>query len=233
MIVILRNMKSRLVGNIHLIVGSAVVVPHVLQLLRGEGIEVKANPDIYVRVYQRFGIDDARELRDRSNMRAIGNSRRVFIIATTGLTSEAQNALLKTLEEPPADALFFIIVPAPEMLLSTLRSRAQVLDIRMSDIHSMDVGHPYIDADTFLAAPAAKRLEMLSPLLEKDEDDKHDIGPILAFLSTLERRIAGVAPGSSKRDALEAVYRARKYANDKGALVKKLLEQLALLAPKI
>src|SRR3989338_4442292 len=120
-------MKTPLVGNVHLIAGTAAVVPQVLGLLKDEGISVEGNPDIYVREYPRFGVDDAIELRDRSNKRPLAGSQRFFIIATPGLTGEAQNALLKTLEEPPADAAFFIIVPAPELLLPTLRRRAQIL----------------------------------------------------------------------------------------------------------
>ena len=68
---------------------------------------------------------------------------------------------------------------------------------------------------------------MLKPLLEKDEDDKRDIGKIVAFLSALERAL------KRKPEGLHAIYRARKYIGDKGALVKPLLEQVALLVPKI
>lgn len=230
-------MKPLIVGNTQLVAGGAEAVPTILELLESQGVRTEANPDIYVREYKTFGVDDAIELRDRSNRRPIAGARRFFIIATPGMTTEAQNALLKTLEEPSADAAFFIIVPAPELLLPTLRSRAQILSLDTEGQKHV------IDAKTFLAATPHKRLEMLAPLLEKDDDDpekprghgagKRDIGSILTFLSSLERRIANTAPGNGKRDALSAVYRARKYMSDKGALVKPLLEQVALLVPKL
>ncbi|MSU73751.1 hypothetical protein EXS56_01270 [Candidatus Kaiserbacteria bacterium] len=215
-------MKTRLVGNVHLVAGTAGAIPHILSLLKADGVAVEGNPDIYVREYQRFGVDDAIELRDRSNRRPIAGLQRFFIIATPGMTNEAQNALLKTLEEPPADAAFFFIVPAPEMLLLTLRSRAQILVLE----HTEGAEHS-IDAKAFLAAAPQERLDMLKPLLEKDEDDKRDIGKIIGFLSSLEKRLG------KKPDGLHAIYRARKYIGDKGALVKPLLEQVALLVPKI
>jgi len=221
-------MQTQLVGNVHLVAGTALAIPQVLSLLKSGGIEVVGNPDIYVREYRAFGIDDAIELRDRSNKRPVAGLQRFFIIATPSMTNEAQNALLKTLEEPPADAAFFFIVPAPETLLLTLRSRAQILTLAHSEENADS-----IDAKAFLAAVPQKRLDMLKPLLEKDEDDKRDIGSILTFLSSVERKIASSASGIPKRDALKAVYLARKYMGDKGALVKSLLEQLALLAPKI
>ncbi len=224
-------MQSSLVGNVHLVAGGAEVIPRILSLLKGEGRKTEGNPDMYVREYQRFGIDDAIELRDRSSKRPVAGSHRIFIIATAGMTSEAQNALLKTLEEPPADAVFFFVVPAPETLLQTLRSRAQILTL----VHTGEKEQT-IDAKTFLAAPSQKRLDMLKPLLEKDEDDKRDIGNIIRFLSSLEQLLEKNPEGLARRvttEGLHAIYRARKYIGDKGALVKPLLEQIALLAPKV
>ncbi len=205
----------------HLVAGTAAAIPHILDVLKASGVSTEGNPDIYTREYRTFGVDDAIELRNRSNRRPIAGSQRFFIVATPGMTGEAQNALLKTLEEPPADAAFFIIVPAPEMLLPTLRSRAQILTLESVGAEDS------IDTKAFLAAASQERLDMLKPLLEKDDDDKRDIGKIVAFLSALEQRLA------KKPEGLHAIYRARKYIGDKGALVKPLLEQVALLVPKV
>src|SRR3989344_2883347 len=233
-------MKTGLVGNVHLVAGTAAVIPHILDILRANGVSTEGNPDIYTREYKAFGVDDAIELRDRSGRRPIAGSQRFFIVATPGMTTEAQNALLKTLEEPPADAAFFIIVPAPEMLLPTLRSRAQILTLAQGGVENL------IDAKAFLAATSQKRLDMLKPLLEKDEDDKRDIGNIVSFLSALEQRLLKKTLGrnplcrspmgetaTGEAEGLHAIYRARKYISDKGALVKPLLEQVALLVPKV
>ena len=231
-------MSTHLVGNTHIIAGNAEILPQLLAFLEGEGIKISGNPDIYVHEYKYFSVDDARALRDRASLRpvrasaspteALAKVGRVFVIAAPDMNHNAQNALLKILEEPHADAMFFFIVPAPEMLLATFRSRAQILVLARTE-----QGEHAVDAKAFLAAAPQKRLDMLKPLLEKDEDDKRDIGSILTFLSSLERTIAGLVPSAGKRDALEALYRARKYMGDKGALVKPLLEQVALLVPKV
>ncbi|MDO8514810.1 MAG: hypothetical protein Q7S50_04665 [bacterium] len=218
-------MQSRLVGNVQLVAGDANLIPEVLALLKDNGMKVEGNPDVYVREYKYFSVDDARELRERASLRPLGE-RRVFIIAAPDMNHNAQNALLKILEEPSANALFFFIVPAPHALLATLRSRAQMLTL---GAHA----GPYsmIDTKEFLSATPHKRLEMLKPLLEKDEDEKRDLGAILAFLSSLEQTLAhSTNSGQAKKpEGLHAVYRARKYMGDKGALVKPLLEQIALL----
>lgn len=216
-------MKTQLVGNTHLIAGSEATIPALVALLEREGFAVRNNPDVYVRSYKQFGVEEAREIRSRSSSRALAG-RRIFIVATPTMTSEAQNALLKTLEEPADDALFFFLVPSPQTLLATIRSRAQILaldeDVRLSDT----------DTRAFLSATPEKRLTMLAPLLEKGDDDKRDVSTILTFLDSLEREISGAALLGQD---ISAIYRARRYLADKGALVKPLLEQLAFLLPVV
>ena len=212
-------MTTRLVGNTHVVSGGPERLQDVLSFLREEGIETEGNPDMYIRAYKQFGIDEARELRERASIRALGK-RRIFVIAVPDLNREAQNALLKTLEEPPGDALFFFVLPSPESLLPTLRSRVQTLQIERG-------GEARTDAKIFLAATPEKRMDMLKPLLEKGEDEKRDLGAILAFLSSLEEKL------EKSPEGLKAVYRTRKYITDKGALVKPLLEQVALLVPRM
>ena len=53
--------------------------------------------------------------------------RRVFIIDADALNEAGQNALLKTLEEPPVWAVIILIVTVPERLLPTIRSRCVLL----------------------------------------------------------------------------------------------------------
>lgn len=215
-------MRVRLVGNTHIVAGGAEVLPDVVSLLEEEGIRVRGNPDVYVRTYRHFGIEEARELRERAALRALGE-RRVFVIVASDINREAQNALLKTLEESPGDALFIFILPSPETLLPTVRSRAQVLALNKRKGKQESI----VDVKAFLAALPERRLDLLKPLLEKGEDDKRDIGSIISFLSSLEEKFAKHPEG------LKAVYRARAYINDKGALVKPLLEQVALLVPRV
>src|SRR3989344_256464 len=211
-----------LVGNTFLVSGGEKSAAAVLEYLEREGIETRGNPDLYVRAYKQFGIEEARSLRSRASLRAT-RDRRVFVIAASDINREAQNALLKTIEEPPDGALFFFLVPNPETLLPTFRSRAQVVNFG----HSKSEQTRDISVAEFLKAQPQKRLDMLKPLLEKGEDDKRDIGNILSFLAELENTLA------AHPEALAPLYRARKYITDKGALVKPLLEQLALLSPRV
>lgn len=209
----------------YLIEGDAQSLEHLMQKLADEQVIERGNPDLYMRAYRGFGIDDARELRDRAQRKALTREGRIFAIFAPGMTADAQNALLKVLEEPPAGAVFFLIVPSPHTLLPTLRSRMQTL--------SLDEKTRTSDADAFLAAPSAKRLEMLKDIYEHDEDEGRDMAKVISFLRLLEERFAKENPSREKAEGLEAIYRARKFVGDKGSLLKALLEQMALLTPRL
>jgi DNA polymerase III delta prime subunit len=214
---------SRYVGA-YLVKGDAASLENLIDRLEKEKVIERGNPDLYVRSYYTFVIDDARDLRERAQRKALAREGRIFAIFAPGMNAEAQNALLKILEEPPAGAVFFLIVPSPLTLLPTLRSRMQVL--------SLDEKERASDADAFLAAPSAKRLEMLKDIYEH-EDEGRDMGKVLAFLQSLEERFGKEVPSREKTEGLASIYRARKYIGDKGSLLKALLEQMALLTPRI
>lgn len=77
------------------------------------------------------GIDDIRELREAVHTLPYESKRKVYIIDEVHmLTKEAFNALLKTLEEPPAHVVFILATTEEEKLLDTIRSRCQVFRFR-------------------------------------------------------------------------------------------------------
>ncbi len=73
------------------------------------------------------GIDDIRELREAVHTLPYESEKKVYIIDEVHmLTKEAFNALLKTLEEPPAHVIFILATTEEEKLLDTILSRCQV-----------------------------------------------------------------------------------------------------------
>jgi len=72
------------------------------------------------------GIEDIRALRDKVRLAPAHGRFKVYIIDEAHmLTPDASNALLKTLEEPPAHAIFILATTEPHKLLETIRSRCQ------------------------------------------------------------------------------------------------------------
>ena len=100
-------------------------------LIFADSLALSGIPDAYLEqgadvlhlIKDRFGIDDARELSEQASQTPFASSVRVFVIATNDVAVEAQNALLKLLEEPPQHARFYLILPPGSFLLPTLRSR--------------------------------------------------------------------------------------------------------------
>jgi len=73
-----------------------------------------------------IGIDAVREIKRFLYSKPVVSLRRVVIIDNAhNLTSQAQNAILKIAEEPPARGLLILILPNPEAVLGTLQSRFQ------------------------------------------------------------------------------------------------------------
>lgn len=77
------------------------------------------------------GIDDVRILRDAVKLSPTGTGKKIYIIDEAHmLTTEASNALLKTLEEPPEHVVFILATTNPEKLISTIRSRVTYIPFR-------------------------------------------------------------------------------------------------------
>jgi len=77
------------------------------------------------------GVDDMREILDGVRYPPVSLKTRVYIIDEAHMLSKsAFNALLKTLEEPPAHVLFILATTESEKLPVTVRSRCQRFDLR-------------------------------------------------------------------------------------------------------
>src|SRR5207302_1196368 len=69
-------------------------------------------------------VDQVRDIMERSAYRPFEGKRRVVIIdSADAMLAPAQNALLKTLEEPPPSSVFILVTSRPDVLLPTVRSR--------------------------------------------------------------------------------------------------------------
>ncbi len=78
-------------------------------------------------------IDDIRKLHAQTRLKTTGQTavRRLLVIfGADNMTKEAQNALLKLLEEPPADTVLLLTCARPASLLPTIRSRTQAFTLK-------------------------------------------------------------------------------------------------------
>ncbi len=103
------------------------IVAEVLGSTRSESVlAISAGPT------NTIGIEAIKEIKNFVKLKTLGKNRfRRAIMIFNGelMTNEAQNALLKTLEEPPADTLIIITSAQPKLLLPTIASRVITLRI--------------------------------------------------------------------------------------------------------
>jgi DNA polymerase-3 subunit gamma/tau len=77
------------------------------------------------------GIDEIRELREAARYRPARDRFKIYILDEAHqITDAAFNALLKTLEEPPAHVIFMLATTQPEDIPQTIRSRCQHFSFR-------------------------------------------------------------------------------------------------------
>ena len=115
-----------------------------------------------------IGIDHVREINNFLWQGPLSSSRKILVIKDAGqLTSQAQNALLKIVEEPPKHGLIILIVEKLEQLLPTLLSRFQ--KIYICDVNLMRRANDTDVVKKFLAASKKEKIYFVRELLEKEE----------------------------------------------------------------
>lgn len=84
------------------------------------------------------GIDDIRALRENIKLAPTGAKKKVYIIDEVHMLSgDAFNALLKTLEEPPAHVLFILATTEVQKVPQTILSRVQRLDFKSATVEEL------------------------------------------------------------------------------------------------
>ena len=97
-----------------------------LAITEGHSIDV-----IEIDAASNRGIDEIRDIRDKVRYAPTEVRMKVYIIDEVHmLTAEAFNALLKTLEEPPAHVIFILATTEPHKIPATIISRCQRFDFR-------------------------------------------------------------------------------------------------------
>ncbi len=176
--------------------------------------DVRQDPAvIYIEAKDRsISIEDIRNLQHRLQLKTIGsnNIRRAIIIrAAHNMTHEAQNALLKLLEEPPEDTIFILTTRTAYSVLPTIYSRAQHIDIKtpsVSDMTKYFLGQGQnSEAIQNALRYSGKRLGLAQALLQNDNSH-----PLLAAVNDVKEllrqpllgRLTMVDPWQKSKDAL-------------------------------
>lgn len=109
------------------------------------------------------------------------------------MNEESANKLLKTLEEPSADTVFILCVERPELLLDTIRSRVQRIDVPRIDSASMEqalMQRRGLDADMARRMARASDGDWLkaAELLEPDSEQQMFLDMFIMLMRSVYSR---------------------------------------------
>lgn len=130
------------------------------------------HPDLlYLPYTSKLGIVEARKIKDFFSLKPYSAKGRVVVLEdASALTDEAQNALLKTLEELPKNGLFILAADYDAKLLPTVLSRCEVIRLSSEEYNNYNYNKNYIkDLEALLKADIPQRFEYIEKLKDREE----------------------------------------------------------------
>lgn len=184
--------------------------------------ETKANPDFLLTEMETFGIDDARDFEKWVIGKPLAGEHKASLIFVKTITFEAQNALLKVLEEPPSGTFVFISLESLAGLLPTFVSRVMILSLPEEEI--VATGKNEIE---FLKSSAKEKLRITKNLLKAG-----DKNIAREFIKNLEEACykensSAIVHNPKKAEEIKNILTAKTFASIRGSSPKMLLDWLS------
>ncbi|NUQ52859.1 MAG: DNA polymerase III subunit gamma/tau, partial [Phycisphaerales bacterium] len=189
-------------------------------------------------------VDDVRDLIEKVRYLPARGRRRIYIVDEVHMvTTQAFNALLKTLEEPPPHVVFIFATTDPQKILDTVLSRCQRFDFKMIPVRTIHErlkeicatdGVRITDGALLLVAREAggsmrDAQSLLDQVLSFGEGEltEEQVVQTLGFIdrTLLHDVIEAVVVGDPAR-ALDGVRRVQEFGYDARQFAKELLEAL-------
>ena len=185
------------------------VCPSCQEITAGNSVDV-----LEIDAASNRGIDEIRQLRETVRYLPARDRYKVFIIDEVHmLTTEAFNALLKTLEEPPPQSLFIMATTEPHKLPATIQSRCQHFSFRL-----LDYSEIFAQLEKICTAEKIQADEgALSALAQAGEGSLRDALSLLDQViascgdqlgEDRVRQLLGVVPTKFLRELVEAIHAA-------------------------
>lgn len=168
----------------------------------------------------KLGIEAARKIQQFLSLKPFqGDSQAIVILTAENLTLDAQNALLKTLEEPPTQATIILGVNSEDQLLPTIISRCQLILLPKGEKETTKARDKLLaDIEKLMGESTEKRFQYIEKLDEKE-----------IFLSTLTTYFHAQLP--KQKEFLKDLIQAEEWASS-NVNIRAILEYLMLKMPQ-
>ena len=130
------------------------------------------HPDLlYFEQSEKLGVEQAKQIRQFLSIKPYQAKGRVVVLEEAGnLTVEAQNALLKTLEEPPEETILLLGADSEDKFLPTILSRCEIITLQPERLQAKNAFTE--DIQMLLGSTIADRFEYIEKL--KDQRAKEE-----------------------------------------------------------
>jgi len=187
-------------------------------VLGGQG-----SADMFAVRYESLSVDEARTLANYASLKPLGE-KKYIIISVKQMTSEAQNALLKIVEDGAGHSVFFFVLAPGVPVLPTLLSRCVVLKSGTDEKSEQEnIGKE------FLSLSYKERL-LVAEKFGKDSD-RHGarslVRSLLSLAGNCGRRTSAISGGGTAR-VLRDLLDADRYLQLSGSSPKAVIGHLAL-----
>jgi DNA polymerase III delta prime subunit len=202
-----------------------------LEFLESRGDVKKQSQDVMSQVYESFTMDDSYLVKEWHSRLGVTGGKKICILATKFINREAEQTLLKMIEEPAKNTHFFIIIPDSSLLLDTIISRTHVIKLKPSVNNDNQKF-----AQSFILSTPKERIDMVAKMIKENKDEENS-GQLrfyaTSFINDLENIFYKKFKENTKDEKiifiLNELQKSRGYLSTQGAGVKMILEHIALV----
>lgn len=202
-----------------------------------------------------FGIENVQEIVDVNSRKPTIGMYKVIVVGLHSISYQAQNAILKTLEEPRPGTFIFILTNTSTIFLPTILSRVHTIKSGSAPSLkktgplpiSKEIQDTVCTVEEFIVAAPAKRISFVKKIVELKTKERIEDSDVLGFVRGIEHAIAlhlygehgidssekgSVNDMTKRKQIVDSLYTISEYIRDVSSSKKMLLEYMALLLPK-
>lgn len=191
---------------------------------------VAGSMDTLCQSYDSFTMDDSVFLKDWHSHKGSTDGKRICILGAKSINREAEQSLLKMLEEPAVNTHFFLVVPNALFLLETIRSRAQIVKV-VNEEDQIFIKN----ATKFISASPKERIDFVAEMIKEYKDDegsgnlRFNATKLINELEKILYEKFKIKKSEDLQFILKELHQSREFLSTPGASVKMLLEHIALV----
>ncbi len=162
-------------------------------------------------------------IREEIILKTPPGEKKLFVISFSKINREAENALLKTFEEPPLGSIFFLIIRKPNALLPTTLSRFELIKLQKT------VGDQEKTKRNSVGPSLKDDMAEVEKLAKKFKDKEIDLVELEKFLENAEQKIRQVGLKKENCASLKKIAKLRKMLYGPSPNAKMILETATIL----